>query len=553
MIFATSPRGSRRQSRWAIFSSTRGLVAKDAETEDSTASAADRYPVAGISWERDVSELRISFTQPLPAGVSVTLELGDHDIPCRPASADRRVWFAQGAEPFELHRSVFAAVLVQLEDGTVTRQHHWINDLAELRHASRGRRIVKAFEDLDRDQTPREQQRMVAELQRISVALLTDPSAFPDPLARSAEEKKEEKDEPEKAAPPIDPEELIRSLEDVPSSLPGSLPAHSPAALSLTGVMRALFDFAEGHGWEHDAAEEPEDDPGGKSSEPPAKKRRAGKKVPPEKLRKRLRDQMHHFLEQFRDPSYPESCTATQMVQAAAYPLAVGALGSRGGWVDVDEAQSWVVTVFDVLFREKYSGRQLGLLTALRTRYRQQGQADEFRRITGDGTLWLALLNGLASLSWKGQNGPFEKALALRSVFRAQDLLESSDAGRMRTLVARLEQKRIRASLLAAAPETAGVLDRLEARIGEKWNALVDVQEAQRTRHRSGDLLWRAQVGWATALEERPASAAETIEVYLHFRSQKSKVKAAGFYLNVTRAAEEDSEIAELLKELMTS
>lgn len=240
------------------------------------------------------------------------------------------------------------------------------------------------------------------------------------------------------------------------------------------------------------------------------------------------------------------------MVQAAAYPLAVAALGSRGGWVDADEAQSWVVTVFDVLFREQYSGRQLGLLTALRTRYRQQGQVDEFRRITGDGTLWLALLNGLASLSWKGQNGPFEKALALRSVFQARDLLETSDAGRMRTLVARLEQKRIRASLLAAAPESAGVLDRLEARIGEKWSALVEAQEVQETLHRSGDLLWRAQVGWAAALEERTASATETIEVYLHFRSRKSKVKAAGFYLNVTRAAEEDSEIAELLKAIWT-
>ncbi len=523
------------------------LVAKTRDEEDPVEITPERYPVAGIAWERDAGELRISFALPLPAGASVSVELADREMECR-ATGDRSVWLARRLEPFESHRSCFAAVLVEV-GGATTRQHHWINDLTELRHASRGRRIAKAFEDLNRDQAPREQQRMVVELQKIGISLLTDPSAFPDPLARSAEDK-EKKQEPEKPARPIDPEELVRSLEDVSGPVTGVLATSGPAGLSLTGVMRALFDFADVHDSEHDAADEPEESPG---EEPGKKKRKPRKSTPTKKLRKRLREQMRDYLERFRDRSYPESCTATQMVQAAAYPLAVAAIGSRGDWVDDEEAQSWVVKVFDVLFREQFPGRQRGLLSALRKRYVEHGQEAELRRIVGDGTLWLALLNGLASMTWKGQNGPFEKALALRSVLLAKDLLESSDAGRMRTLVARLEQKKIRASLLAAAPEAARVLDRLEACIRERWSALVEGQEAAELLHQTGDLLWREQVGWATALEERRArSRGRPLEVYLHFRSRKSPVRAAGYYLNVSRAAEQDGEIAVLLQAVQT-
>ncbi|MCP3962319.1 MAG: hypothetical protein GY719_31130 [bacterium] len=519
------------------------LVARDPETGGSEDTGTRQAPVAGIAWERDSGELRVSFARPVAEDAAVRLELLGREVPCAPTAADRSLWLALAAEPFEERRTLFAAVVIEV-DGVLSRQHHWINDLAELRHASHGRRIVNTLENLGRQQSPREQQQIVVELQRIGAALLSDPAAFPDPLARSGEEKKEkEPDEP--PAPSIDPDELVRSLEEVSSLTPESLPAYSPGILSLSGVMRALFDFAEGDDSEHDAAEEPEEDPEEDPPEPKQKKRKPAKKPPPEKVRKRLRDQMRQYLDQLGDQRYPETCTASQMVQAAAYPLAVAALGSRGGWVEDDEAQEWVVRVFDVLFREEFQHRTHGLIAAIRGRYRQGGQGDDFRRIVGDGTLWLALLNGLASLPWRGRNGTFEKALALRSVWGAKELLDSSDAGRMRTLVARLTQKRIKASLLATAPEAARQLGRLEAKIHERWSALIETQEAEDILHQPDDLLWRERVGWATVLEEEPGNV--PLEAYLHFRSQATKVKPAGFYVNVTHAAEGDAEIASLL------
>ena len=187
-------------------------------------------------------------------------------------------------------------------------------------------------------------------------------------------------------------------------------------------------------------------------------------------------------------------------------------------------------------------------MSAVRARYRQGGQESDFLRIVGDGTLWLALLNGLASLPWKGRNGPFEKALALRSTFRAEELLASADAGRMRSLVARLVEKRLRASTLADARLAAEHLDLLEAKILEKWICLIEAQEIHEIVHQPGDLLWRDQAGWATAQEERLAKAAETVEVYLHLRSRRIGVRAAGFYVNVTRAAKQDPDVGVLFE-----
>ena len=506
------------------------------------------HRLSEITWERERGEIRLAFGRPLPAGARVELRISGRTTSCRSYTTECDLWTAAVEEPFETRRSVFAEVVIESASGTCVL-HHWVNDLAELRHASRGRRMVEVLRELNRPRTAREQQQIIAELQRIGVALLSDPSAFPDPLAGPAHEDAS-KVRDETSAAPIDPEQLVLSLEEVSPTTPEHSVAPTTERVSLIGVMRALFDDVV-EDTEHGEAEEPEQDPEKEGDDPPpvrsgARKTGSNTAAPSEKQRARLREQMRQYLERFRDEKFPESCTATQMVQAAAYPLTVAALGSRGGWVDADEAQVWVVQVFDVLFRARFPGPRYGLLEALAHRCRTPEQRESFRRVVGDGTLWLALLSSLSGLIWKGRNGEFEKALALRSIFRSAHLLASSDPGRMRALVARLEQKRLRASVLTAAREAARRLDDLESRLREKAGGLLEAQQSLEIVHRPGDLLWKDQVGWASAEEEAVANAG-SLEVYLHFRSRKVKVKAAGFYVNVTRSAESDSDISAAL------
>ena len=58
-----------------------------------------------------------------------------------------------------------------------------------------------------------EHQKIIAELQRIGIALLTDNSLFPDPLPNHANPEEEKTAEgPPGDAPAVDPEQLIRSI-----------------------------------------------------------------------------------------------------------------------------------------------------------------------------------------------------------------------------------------------------------------------------------------------------------------------------------------------------
>jgi hypothetical protein len=184
-----------------------------------------------------------------------------------------------------------------------------------------------------------------------------------------------------------------------------------------------------------------------------------------------------------------------------------------------------------------------GLLETVRSRYREAEKEEEFQHIVGDGTLWLALLSTLALLPWSGVNGGFRKALALRSLFDARDLLASAETGRMRNLVARLEEQQARAAI-EVAPSVVGMLETLEATLRDRWARLLEVQEQRRTGHDPNDLLWREGVGWAEALEEAPWPA--NIKAYLHATAAATTL-GRGWYVNLSKAAGPQGELSGLL------
>jgi hypothetical protein len=68
---------------------------------------------------------------------------------------------------------------------------------------------------------------------------------------------------------------------------------------------------------------------------------------------------------------------------------------------------------------------------AVRVRYEAEGRGDDFYRVVGDGTLWLALLASLGGRPWEGQNAGFERAYALRGVYGARELIASLNVTRL--------------------------------------------------------------------------------------------------------------------------
>lgn len=511
-------------------------------------------PQPQVDWDGASGELQVGFPSALPPGTSVSLEVNGQLLTTHPADADGRFWVTEVSDLADERETVFVTVVVGSAEGEEVRYRRWVNDLTELRHTSRGSRLPDAIPALGDELTLGEQQKTLAQLQRLSAILLHDPSAFADPFSSRIAG----------AAPdvadtaggenyePIDPEKFVRSIESVDLLVEEGRASRAAAGPSLAGVMRAIFgsrrvvDFDD----ELDIADEPES-PGGDDldddaqyslkSEVTAKRRAA---IPADRYKQRLRDDVQKYIKEMGRTELTSRWTATQLVEASAYPLAVIYNGSAGGWVDDEQAQAWAVQVFDILFSHGKSVR--GLLDTVRARYREGGREADFLRIVGDGTLWLALLSSLANLPWRGPNAGLQKALALRAVVEASELVASGDAGRMRHLLSRLEVQRARA-VIDTAPRIIDALKRLEAALQERREETLVRQERERTRYEAGDLLWKPETVWAENRSD--AVCGENTEAYLHLRARPARIKT-NLFINVTKAALADTALAQKLKEV---
>lgn len=508
-----------------------------------TASASTGTILGEIVWEVSSGEVRVRFGRVERAIIAVTLKVDGTTVSMHAVEPTGIIWVAEVPELFAKPESVFVDFEVQFSDGAISRIRGWVNDLTELRHASRGRRVAETLLSLARVQTTTEQQRVVTSLQRIGLALLSEPEAFPDPLSTTDKASKSRPAENGTHPENINPDDFVRSIDEVHPSqtiTPGQRPHHS---VSLFGVMRALFGAEESQGPEDGIEADPVKSSGGSPTKKP--RPRVKPQVPETELPRpeeryinRLHNHMDMFLERLSSDDFSEQCTATQLVQAAAYPIAVATLGLRGGWTDKDAAGGWIRQVCDALFNIKL--KHTGLLATVSARYVEQGRITDFERVVGDGTLWLALLSSLGSLMRKDDNTGLEKALALRAVYTSRDLIASGSAGRMGALLGQIDEERAQ-TVLRGAPEVVKLLDKLESYLLRHWDELMSAQETARPLYEVGDLLWHPKPGWSEVCEE--TQWGYVMDAYLHMRAYTTRVSSK-FYLNVTKAVEHDGKLA---------
>ena len=293
-----------------------------------------------LSWDSSLGEVRVKFNPSAHEILNVFLELDDFTVEMN-AFGGNDLWFGEIPEIVDHLETVFVRIRLLLGGGNTVSYWRWLNDLVELRHASRGRHIADALNALSKQNSSDEQQKIVASLQRISLALLSEPESFPDPVIRSAPTQPEPGADQESQLTAIDPEDFVRSISDPesPSRFRGAGRENVP--LSLIGVMRALFPPQEGADLEDEAAfaDEPEELEDKKKKQP-EKPERKSPAAPVGRYKLKLRGDVELFIQQLSQPGFADACTATQLVQACAYPMAVAALGSKGQWVDHEDAVS---------------------------------------------------------------------------------------------------------------------------------------------------------------------------------------------------------------------
>jgi hypothetical protein len=509
------------------------------------------YPVAEVNWDRVRGELVVTFAHPLPIEAEVAASFSNFHTSCQPRNG-RAVWIAT-VETSNVRRvgTLFATISIGIDGVDIPDQQFWVNELAELRASRDGHGFWDPIKSLSKPSTSSDQQKIVAALQNIGNLILTDQIRFPDPIHRAAPNTtRTSSRETETTHAPIDPAELIRSLDETITKANGSHGSFALHGVTLTGVMSTLFQLPDDHeNFPSAEFDNPEGPPSPPAPQPPSGPPPNPPPPPKHSAAKKLEAHMEIFLGRLAEDKFALECTVEQLIQASAYPLAVIAFGSAGGWINEEVAQKWTTRVFDILFYKPYADKVSGLLASVERRNQQEARADVFRQTIGSGVLWAAMLAGIWRTNWTDKNGPLRKALTMRAVLTAQVLLSSADVGRVACLLQNLAPHFDPQSLIDNGRATTRVLASIETYIQVHWTDLLTRQLSIGPRIRENDVHYHPHGGWAFAAEQSKELDEAKLYVYRQNRAGKIIVQR-GFYLNISQAAERGSFLSAQLREL---
>ena len=516
-------------------------------TEEKSVSA---YYVKGMHLYRGQGFVDVTLNQSLPEKASACLicQTGE---PLPLTMSDNGVLVGQVPETtIWPETTCLAKVQISVDDTVIDTPMHWLDDIDAITRASQIKPPAEPFKNLPRSSTSSEHDKVVSDLAMISASIFSDNAAYKDPPKKNIQH---QSGQDGGAAEPVKPEDLVKSLNDLKIGSGHLAKGHSAGVyLSMTGVMRALFEEVEAlPKIEDEAATVNPDDPAvvapappNSDPKPPAKKKR---ELPADKHKQRLKDELIKFFDKFTSEEFVAECTASKLVQAAAYPLAVALLGERGSWLGAEESRAIVTQVVDILLNRNRVGRsERGLLEEVRNRYQAKGQEDIFLQVAGDGTLWVVLLAVMAKISWDKDFEKFERAINLHRIYGCEAMRSDTSVGKLTALVTRLDVERARDLIAEEAPRVATAVDAIEKLLRERREALLGEQALQ--NHRVGDLIWHPNTGWGVVKEID--GSATTMEAYLHLRGEKKPVAKKGFFVNLRMAAEKMPELKQLVSEL---
>lgn len=380
------------------------LVSFAAHAGERPESPHDSQRLLHASFVRGSGQLACAFRNPLPAGTRVQVIVDDLKALATAASGGR--WIAR-METIE-HRARTRFVTAVVGEGAGGSYTCWLEDVESL-EALRAKTIdISAIKGLAGGSGASDARQTLRGISKLSHWLLGHWTAEEERLVTP--------DTPEKAAPtrlalPVTPEQIFKSLDDIRENRHPLASVMGAGGISLAGIMRLLFGEADRQadpaaddvvGEElrnkGGAAEEPMDDEAGETTNGDATESPAEVS---DSDRARLIRQVERFVDSLAEPSFARRCTARQLQQAVAFPLACALLAVRGDWVQTQaDRDGWriiVRRVCELLLVAtpalKTGSKSEGtLIHRVAARFSHDGRTDEFEGIIGDGTLWVLLL-----------------------------------------------------------------------------------------------------------------------------------------------------------------
>lgn len=495
-------------------------------------------PLRIVTASAEVSgTVQVEVEQPIQPGATVFLEVGRTRVGLEGAGSKWEGDLSRAAEDSQATMMVRVAV-----EGPGSRRLrsdvHWIDRLSELRDVVTGIDFRRTMRAMAHFESHAADERLAHELGRIGMALLTDSSSYPDVSQFTRSTSGNEPGRVERHRP-LDPEALLVSLRDSYINSSGRYRG-TVSDDGIDGVFRALFAQMDDENAETHVMDEVGEGP---SPAPSARIVTVVTKDPPpigvdQKASRILQHHMERFLGKYEAQEFVTACTATQLAQATAYPIATAVMGERRGWCTGEQRRGWVARTARVLLTDDHSDQREALLDAVGRRYADGGHTEAFAREVGDGRLWLALLVALDMLSGGSTEERLQQLTLFRDFVSRRELLESARESRLIELFHSYSTPDAIEAAGSRAMRLGHSLRKLECSLKRSYEQIMVAQASM--EYDVGDLVWSPKAGWGIAKKDPQQGK---VEVYVAKGNDARKFKTRrdskpyGWLVNVSKLA----------------
>ena len=473
--------------------------------------------------------VQVEVEPPIPPGAAVLLEVGGARLSLEGADGK---WCGNLSKAAEDSNATLVRVVVEGPGSKrLWSDVRWIDRPSELREVLTGTDFRATMGAMLRFDSHAADQRLAHELGRIGMAILTDSSSYPDAsaLTRRSSEKKKESDE---ARVPLNPEALFVSLQD--SDLDALV--RSPGTVAdygISGVFRALFARMDDQDEETDVMDEVGER---RDSGPSNQSTNVAPKDPPVDVNAKaggaLQKHMERFLSRYEAQRFATECTATQLAQATAYPIAVAVMGDRRGWCADEQRRGWVSRTVRALLKDDRFHQREALLTTVCRRYEAEGHPEALERAIGDGQLWLALLVAWSLLPDATTEERLQQVTLFRDFLSRRELLGSAEERRLIGLFGAYSTPEVIQAARTRAMRLGRVLRDLEHSLRQSCEQVLEAQASMGLEPQAGELVWSPKGGWGITTEDQQG---QNVKVYVAKADDVRTFRAQGWFVNVSR------------------
>ena len=502
------------------------------------------YRITTLDWNAQFAIASFVVAPPPLENAQVELVMNGISSEARCVTSESGRFQSHYGEDFE-QGVLYGHVILRIGSKQHVTAERWADCVVELERSRAAVRTVDPLIGLEENRDANGQRKLVNAIRLVVQTLFSDVGHFPDPTVFKQSRGKHEGADSNEQVPALDPLKVLCDLSEMEREREthAQMKSNGSSGLSLSGILSLLFSSG-GHRHIEPAGDPGDPDDGNQ----PTSKKIAEKSRDHDQLDdiyvQRLADQVGEALNNLASPEFAESCTAVQFVQATAFPLAVAELGRQQGWVKRERAEQWAIRLFAILFRG--SGKGKGLLRKVKERYEESGKTDVFEAAVGDGSLWAALVASLANARWEGAGAEFEKALAVRELFREPSLLKTASAAQLLRYAKALRSKDATEMLSVHAPSIVSRLEMVESALEPYWNSHLEAGSGNPVHVQYGDLLWRRGFGWAFGIGPSPAADRDAVRL----RGNETQVMK-GFYLNVSQLVKSEPQLKKLINDVV--